>query len=707
MLISDIFPVRYESLPKLYKYEINTTDNKNSVAGKLAYRLKKMYHGHWASSFGNVISDKNLSLEEINKTLNELWKDNNSQFKNLIGMKLNRDSVPSTIEISEFVAKGILSDFYKQVASKIKNENVTNIKNARITRQHELRGLVVDNRPAVSISVSSKITLEGDLEDYIRSGKDPVGKYVAVSYQSTKGEVTRILGPLSEHRKRLMSQAQDTQTLRAIEEAHDDVDVVAVRTGQNTYSYIASSLNIILTLQNAYLFGISSKQISQYLKFTPDNRKRLISLIERTMTGDAHNEQSILLNNFDSRTNPELFPNLFKVPYSEPVIVGKGEKCEFNPRAIMNSLRRFGLYKYSNNLKNRSIKIGLLMTSSYKNEAKVQSFVNKVKNLIKTLGFDLVVPNIYKFDQSDRVDLERSINDLIENGSDVILAFFPEKPDDEGDLEEVDLYHVFKQVTIKKGVGGQVVNYDTLDNEYAIDNIILGVLGKTGNIPYVLANPLDFCDIVVGLDIAREKKQNLPGSKNAAAIARVYFNNGDFLKYTIHDAPLEGETIPREVLDSLFPVEEFEGKRVIIHRDGYFRGEERKTLEKRAKSIGAEFSLVEVIKTEAPRLYLEDSGNITSPKKGTVFMIDDCNAFLISSPPPFRGSTPRPVRIRNYGPINTNQAIRSILALTQLHYGSLNPPRMPVTIHYSDKIAYFALKGIKPPELTGSIPFWL
>jgi len=30
-----------------------------------------------------------------------------------------------------------------------------------------------------------------------------------------------------------------------------------------------------------------------------------------------------------------------------------------------------------------------------------------------------------------------------------------------------------------------------------------------------------------------------------------------------------------------------------------------------------------------------------------------------------------------------------------------------VTIHYSDKIAYLALKGIKPKELEGKIPYWL
>jgi len=48
-----------------------------------------------------------------------------------------------------------------------------------------------------------------------------------------------------------------------------------------------------------------------------------------------------------------------------------------------------------------------------------------------------------------------------------------------------------------------------------------------------------------------------------------------------------------------------------------------------------------------------------------------------------------------------------VLALTYLHYGSLRPPRLPVTIHYSDKIAYLALRGIKPKNLEGDIPFWL
>lgn len=98
-----------------------------------------------------------------------------------------------------------------------------------------------------------------------------------------------------------------------------------------------------------------------------------------------------------------------------------------------------------------------------------------------------------------------------------------------------------------------------------MDNIVLGLLAKTGNIPFVLAKPLPYTDVVVGIDIARRAKQKLVGSVNATAIARIYFDDGRFLRYVIHDAPIEGETIPPKVLRSLFPLKEFQGKRVIRH----------------------------------------------------------------------------------------------------------------------------------------------
>ncbi|MEM3514987.1 MAG: Piwi domain-containing protein, partial [Candidatus Hadarchaeum sp.] len=158
---------------------------------------------------------------------------------------------------------------------------------------------------------------------------------------------------------------------------------------------------------------------------------------------------------------------------------------------------------------------------------------------------------------------------------------------------------------------------------------------------------------------------------------------------------------------SLFPLSEFSGKRVVIHRDGYFRGYEKHALKEWANKIGAEFFLVEVIKTGSPRLYAIASQKIQQPEKGSMFKISDTEALLVSSLPPFTNATPQPLHIRTEAPFTIEKAAHSILCLTLLHYGSLRPPRLPVTIHYSDRIAYLALHGIKPKNLEGEIPFWL
>jgi argonaute-like protein implicated in RNA metabolism and viral defense len=194
---------------------------------------------------------------------------------------------------------------------------------------------------------------------------------------------------------------------------------------------------------------------------------------------------------------------------------------------------------------------------------------------------------------------------------------------------------------------------------------------------------------------------------NATAIARIYLSSGNFLRYLIHDAPLEGETIPRDVLQRLFPLREYHGKRVVIHRDGLFRGDEAAALDEWGRNIGATFHLVEVIKSGTPRLYESADGVVHQPQKGTALRLSEREAFLVSSLPPFKNVTPNPLHVRTSAGFPIEQAIHSVLALTLLHLGSLKPPRLPVTIHYSDEIAYLALQGIKPKNLEGSIPYWL
>jgi len=119
------------------------------------------------------------------------------------------------------------------------------------------------------------------------------------------------------------------------------------------------------------------------------------------------------------------------------------------------------------------------------------------------------------------------------------------------------------------------------------------------------------------------------------------------LRQVRHDPRWRTTARARDVLQGLFPLADCQGKRVVIHRDGYFRGDEKRVLQDWAKDIGAEFSLVEVLKTGTPRGYRTENRSIIQPEKGLFFRLTDLEAFLVSSLPPFRNATPPTTPIAN------------------------------------------------------------
>ena len=137
-----------------------------------------------------------------------------------------------------------------------------------------------------------------------------------------------------------------------------------------------------------------------------------------------------------------------------------------------------------------------------------------------------------------------------------------------------------------------------------------------------------------------------------------------------------------------------------------FGGMRKKYCVNGGNSIDAQFYPVEVIESGAPRLYSKLDSGIDSPTKGCALLISENEAILVSSLPPAKGGTPDPLQIRS-DILPIEQAIDSVLSLTNLHYGSLRAPKLPVTLHYSDKIAGMILDGIKPDSLTGTNPYWL
>ncbi|MCH8908666.1 MAG: hypothetical protein IH840_16385 [Candidatus Heimdallarchaeota archaeon] len=117
--------------------------------------------------------------------------------------------------------------------------------------------------------------------------------------------------------------------------------------------------------------------------------------------------------------------------------------------------------------------------------------------------------------------------------------------------------------------------------------------------------------------------------------------------------------------------------------------------------------MVEILKRYQPRSYRRHRGTLDRPHKGDLFLLNDNEILYVSTLPPMKSGTPQPIQIRLVEGISVNEAIASVYYLTLIHHGSVRAPKHPITIHYSDKIAGFAMKGIMPKNLEGSIPYWL
>jgi hypothetical protein len=640
---------------------------------------------------------------DLHGVIEGLWHDQPELYRDLLGVEAALEWHPTPQVLATFVAQGLLPDLDTDI-QKLLTQHAVDLGTARVERVYGTRGWIVHNQPAVSISIASQLIHKQDLRTYVRQLDDcnkVIGLWVSDRTSSLKGQIVAVTGTVGQHRRRLLALTQRAEMQTLIKNAEDDEPVVRVQVGWASmqYEYVLSALRVIVRTADFSRFRINPQRALKALRLSPEFRAmQLVKPI-----ADLAKRQQWLTDGYNSKRTPSHFLTDADIGFVPRIRVGRDSMRNADERTVMRSLRQGGLYKQAEAFQGGTpLRIGIINALG---PVSVERFLQGLARNLQDVQFAVDYLHEEHIREVSRVDFEKALETFRGEQPHILLAFLP---DDLSDAEdERSAYHHFKSLTISNDIAGQVVQQSTLENTYALDNITLGVLGKTGNIPFILAEPLDYADLVVGIDIARRRKARLAGSINATAIARIYFDNGAFLRYAIHDSPLEGETIPEHVLQSLFPVREFQGKRVVIHRDGYFRGEEKRALTAWADKISAVFFLVEVLKTGTPRLYASYQRRTQRPPKGRAFRLSETEAFVVSSLPPFQDATPQPLHICTEPPFTIQQALHSVLSLTLLHYGSLRPPRLPVTIHYSDRIAALALEGIKPKNLEGHIPFWL
>jgi hypothetical protein len=714
----DIFFVKTDSIRNLYAYEVELTtmseekkgEEMNKILNALPYYLRRR-GGHWARDGNFIISDVEMNDKELKNILRELRE--NEKFKFLKEIRRVQGWKPEASSYAAFVAGGLSKDekVKKEIKQKLEELEGYDFRKPykkekiEIRRNWKIIDRVIDGKPAIGILIDSEIVSRITLKDFLREEGISVEKFIQEEpYKEWKvkdketnlvGRVISVIGTMKEKRDELVKKVTTRSRKERYERIPDEEVVVVETEDKKRYDYPISELLISINSGNIKYFvdEETKKNVFKDLKIEPKKRMKMVDAVVQPLKDRGWIE--------GERISDREYPYIFVKPepkkrYFPPVRIGGGKIVE-REKHIYYQLRSNGIYE----MVNKNIKIAFSVFGETKDYDDLNKFIKTLEEEIEYLGFNL--DRVYENFQKPE-DIKEEIERIKENEQkpDILVAFIEDDEYELDDNSESNIYNEIKRYSLQDPIlQTQVITFKTLEKEeyaeYILGNIVLGILAKTENKPFIFAEHILGIDAIVGLDVTRRKKKKGQGTINYAAGVRIYQSNGELLKYKLTTYQLESETIPGNILDNLLG--DLKSKKVVIHRDGRFPQDEIKVLKELGKNLGIKFYLVEVIKSGAPRIYSE--------KKGIWVKINENEAYLLTTSR--TQGTPVPIIVRLpeiYEDFSIEDAVISITSMTLLHWGSIKPPRLPVTTHYADKIGQFLLEGIIS-DLEGNIPFWL
>jgi hypothetical protein len=73
-VFTEIFPVLTTALPKLFAHKLDAGGQDSStIGGKLSYRLRRKFKGHWVWTGNRIVTDTQRTQSEIMSVVEELW----------------------------------------------------------------------------------------------------------------------------------------------------------------------------------------------------------------------------------------------------------------------------------------------------------------------------------------------------------------------------------------------------------------------------------------------------------------------------------------------------------------------------------------------------------------------------------------------------------------------------------------------------------
>ena len=715
-LFVEVFPIAEDALPALTAYEISINAESadlNRIGRRIASRLRKAFDGTWMWSDDRIITDNPRSDIELMITVDSLKGDDPEGFEVVEGIHDDLNWHPSAQAFADFVVRTQIRPLNTQIGD-ILQQSKTRLRNAEIERNHRIISTEVMDEPAIAMSIASRLIYAQDVQTYIgdESNKKALnemlsGLWVSDKTSGIRGEIIGIAGIVKDKRDSLLDLVRTDEMRMIIADADDSELVLAIRVGGEEYEFLARTLRLIVRIPDLKRFDVDPKQAIQMLQMRPKMRAGHVRSVS-----DIVKQSNIIGNAFNSRANPNLFFSAefeMNVRFGENAGSGGHSVKQYDIDSMHDDFTKRGAYRIHDDMFDAPIRVCVVNTLSFK----IEDFVEALNRYVERhFAFRVEVIRERKVRVLSRTNLESAVRVVEKEDPDIILAFFPDENgsgDDEDTGDEDANATYIKSLTIGRTIPTHAIYQSLLDDPDSMGRIVLSILGKTGNAPFVLAEPLEYSDMVIGLQIVRNYKKTADETQ-LTAVARIYKSDGEFSRYNIREMTMQEKKPPYVLIRDLFPQKQFANKRIILHHDGPVSDDLLQALMVWAKAINAIFYPVEIMRFGAPRIYGIGKSGVCQPTWGSAFKLSPIEALLVSSVLEV-DVTPQPLRIRTLnageGALPIEEALRGILVWTLLAYGATKKPKLPVTITNVDQLAYWLKKGNSFKITDGNVPFWL
>lgn len=684
---TEVFPVDVSKIGQLTAYKVNMKKGlPNILVDDLLTRLEKAFSGNWIWNGQEIITDNAPSPVQIDISLDVLREEYPAIFRHLDSISENTAWFPSVEEAANFVGGYSFRSFDDEIRQ-ILRKHGTRIPNGYVMRDYLLNGWEVDGQPALSFTLKSRVLYFQNVRAMLAQTIDVIGlQVIDKSNARNIGTITKVNDSIKKMRDELLKSTLSEALQTIIKDAEDDCPVVTVSFGDYSRQYPANSLNIILTSNSYDGFDIDQQSVEKASNLKPDIMADIVS-----SASDVLKNKGLIGKAYNNRINEQHFIYLDHVPEME---FGNKKVRPYKIKTLADDFIKHGLFSKHPRFKQNAIRIAVINTLT---DNIASDFIEAMRRQMeKDFGLDIEMIKERNVRVVSEKNLASAVRAVEKETPHVLIACFAD--------DQSAYYDYVHSLTVGKGIALQSLYESTMNNPEAMGRIIMGLLARTGNTPFVLAEPLESADLVMGLDWVREK---MTRQDRVVGISRIYRRDGLFMRYFMDIHELENDAIPpKTMIQALFPAPIFKGKRVMIQHCGELESDLSDVLQQWGQEIEAELLLVEIRTEQVPHLYALQNGIVQAPW-GSVYLLNPAEAFIVSSSPD-KDSMPETIHIRvRSGDLMVEQAIYAVLALTLLNYGTAQIPRLPVTIQNAEKLAGWLARGMLPDNINGDVCFWL